>query len=303
MRKPSLCFAAIVCLVALLAACAGRDRVQILSDDRIVVEERGLAQQQPVDSSDPGQLPVYVQFLTDCKNGVSAWAIGLWGTEAAPQWEVRYASSGRTLPIAGGSPEITQDGDVLYVGEDQCLHRLQPNGADLVLGPLVGSSLFLDSMERHLAYLQFIGGDCEDARWDVAVFDLESGQDRKLLEPGPELNVSIWGWFGDKVILWTSNKYGSHSNELRLQLLSLDGTLSDWDEMAGLPSLDLYSERSFDGRFIAYQAMTEPTSVVLIDLETLHVQTFADCSEPEWSDVGLTVMTDGRRQAAQITGR
>jgi len=249
---------------------------------------------------DQDQLPELVQFLTDSKAGVSAVAIALWGTDAPPEWEIRYASSGRTVRLAGGSPEITRDGHVLYVGDDQYLHRLQPDGIDLLLGPLVGSSLVLDSTERYIAYLHFLGGDAEDARWDVAVFDLQTGQDRTLFEPGPDLSVSIWGWYEDEIILCTSSKSGPYSDTLRLQLLSLDCQLSDWEAMSDLPILDLYSERSFDGRFIAYQALTEPTSVIVIDLVTLNLQRHAGCSEPEWAEDGLTVMSGGQRRTLPV---
>lgn len=260
------------------------------------------AESEVVTSTPPNQdqWTEYVQFLTDSKAGVSVVAIGLWGTDAPPEWEVRYASSGRTVHLAGGDPEISGDGHVLYVGEDQHLHRLQPDGVDLVLGPLVGSSLVLDSTERYIAYLQFLGGDAEDARWDVAVFDLQTGQDQTLFEPGPDLNVSIWGWYGDEIILCTGSKVGPYSDTLWLQLLSLDGLLSDWEAMNDLPILDLYSRRSFDGRFIAYQAMTEPTSVIVIDLTTLGVQRHADCSEPEWAEDGLTVTSGGQRHTVPV---
>lgn len=246
----------------------------------------------------------YIRFMTDKRGDVSAISIVLSGTEAPPDWEIRYASSGKTVQLSGGNPEIMRNGDVLYSGADGYLHVLSPDGTDIAYADIKPMGLWLEPSERFVAYTKHISGEWETRVAAIAVFDLQTGEDRLLYQLERNLSVAIWGWHQGQIIVDSRDLTSSHASfGLSLQLLGLDGTLTDWTEFSGLPNSELYRVMiSLDSRFVAYQTATEPTSVIIINLETLELQTIEDCSEPLWAEDGITVISGGERKLVPVKG-
>ena len=214
---------------------------------------------------------------------------------------VRDGQSLSLLGLTAYSARYLPDGDIAAVDTDLALWRIGAGGPAAWLPPgSVNAPLFVSPDGRQLAYTKpndFEDGSTYPLTNGIAVLDLQTGQERRLMEL-PGLTIGLYGWSGNSLIIdvptWDPQTL-LPAEHLTLALLPADGS-GPPERLAQLPRQAAdspYPQTSFDQNFLSYEG---PEGVVLVSLADASYAQFPGRAEPMWAADGLTTSEAGARR-------
>ena len=201
---------------------------------------------------------------------------------------------------SGWSPILGDNGDVLFVGTDWSLNRLNSLGEqDQILPPgQVAGFLRLDPSHKYLAYAKPIDlapGSTHVGKYGVEILDVKS-HTVVATRTVPGHFTEPVGWIDDRLLI-TEWDYTAPLSTSDFFTMDVSGRIQPFVE--GLPLRETLPKLSPDRKWLAYQK-AGGTETVLLDMESLTYSVHPDLEFPRWTPQGLMGFVRGQRVHVDI---
>lgn len=215
----------------------------------------------------------------------SVWIVAV-DNEERPFW-VQVSHAGRSSIFEYWDAEILGDGSVLMADLGKGLVALHPDGSQtqLLEEGAIGFLIALSPSGRLLAFQYPLEwGDNIVIKDGIGVYDLDTGERRLLFHEDPPGKFSLLGWLGQSVVFCGPDP----AIILAVDPDGLDRVIIE------LPN-EVRTFLPMRGGLLPYEKVGG--GLVIVDLEDPeHRKEFPDAQDSRWTEAGLEVSIDGRRQ-------